>query len=119
MALNSEKRAAASYLADGLTPGEIAEAMQIESSRVSRLLDDEEVKAAYRAELRHRSMSFYAKAVNLAGAMLSDGSAAVVQKAIHEALDAFSDAAEDTTGATVVQVHGMKAPAMPPPAQED
>lgn len=108
-------------LADGMTPGQIAEAMGMEEQRVSILLEDERVLEAYRSELRHRAMAFYAQAVNQAGAMLCSDNAATLQKAIHEALDAFEETARDGGEREItVRVEGIRPPGMPlPPEKEE
>ena len=113
-------RTAARLLADGMSVAEIARRLRRTEDTLLGWMQEAAFMDHYRQRVWQRQVVGYAKAVERIGAMLEDENASVVQRAAHEALEQFEDAALRTSGHELrVRVEGMPELGMPPEVDDE
>ena len=105
--LTDEMKEAARMISEGKSAAEAAGYLKIRTETVEGWLQNGEMLDYTRELLRIRQIVSYARASRKVEEMMEDDSAAVLQKAVHEALERFEDALNvPQTGEITVRVVG-------------
>lgn len=106
---------AARLLAMGLSVREVALRVRRTEDTILGWMDDPAFMDHYRQRVLQSQVVNYARAVERIGAMLEDENPSVVQRAAHEALEQFEDAAMRAGAQELrILVEGMPDIGMPP-----
>lgn len=112
--LTRQMREVARLLALGLSVREIALRVNRKEEVILGWMRDPAVMQLFQERVLQSQVVQYARAVERIGQMLEDESPAVAQRAAHEALEQFEDAAMRMSGREMlVRVEGMPAIGMP------
>jgi len=112
--LTKQMQEAARLLALGLSTQEVALRVKRTEATIVDWMRDPLVMQHYQERVLQSQVVQYARAVERIGQMLEDESPAVAQRAAHEALEQFEDAAMRMSGREMlVRVEGMPAIGMP------
>ena len=112
--LTRQMREVARLLALGLSVREIALRVNRREEVILGWMRDPAVMQLFQERVLQSQVVQYARAVERIGQMLEDESPAVAQRAAHEALEQFEDAAMRMSGREMlVRVEGMPAIGMP------
>ena len=113
--LTKPMQTAARHLARGLSVQETAHRVRRTEETILSWMSDPDFMEQYRRRILQSQIVNYARAVERIGAMLEDENPAVVQRAAHEALEQFEDAAMRMSGQELhIRVEGMPEIGMPP-----
>lgn len=113
--LTKGMKLAAQLLAEGKSIYEVAHQTDCKVETVYEWMRDPRVMELYQEGVLRSKVMSYAKAVSSVERMMGDENLSVAQRAVHEALDQFADAAAQLGGRElVVRVEGMPAIGMPP-----
>lgn len=105
--LTDEMKEAARMLSEGTSVPEAAGYLQVRTETVEEWLKNGEMLEYTRELLRIRQIVAYARASRKVEEMMNDEGPAVVQKAVHEALERFEDALNGPeSGEITVRVTG-------------
>lgn len=118
--LTKPMRMAAHHLARGLSVSETARRVRRTEETILSWMGDPDFMEQYRRRILQSQIVNYARAVERIGAMLEDENPTVVQRAAHEALEQFEDAAMRMSGqAMTIKVEGMPEIGMPPEVDDE
>ena len=118
--LTKPMQSAARHLARGLSIQETAQRVRRTEETILGWMSDAAFMEHYRQRVLQSQVVNYARAVARIGAMLEDENPTVVQRAAHEALEQFEDAAMRMTGQQLcVRVEGMPDIGMPPEVTDE
>ena len=113
-------RTAAHHLARGLSVQETARRVRRTEETILGWMSDPDFMEQYRRRILQSQIVNYARAVERIGAMLEDENPTVVQRAAHEALEQFEDAAMRMSGQEMtIKVEGMPEIGMPPEVDDE
>ena len=112
--LTKQMQEAARLLAMGLSVREVAARVKRTEATIIGWMRDPEVMKHYQERVLQSQVVHYARAVERIGQMMEDENPTVVQRAAHEALEQFEDAAFRLGGQEMlVRVEGMPSIGMP------
>ena len=115
--LTKGMKKAAQLLAEGRGVYEVAHDVGCNVETLYEWMRDPRVMELYQEGVLRTKVMSYAKAVTSVQRMMGDENPTVAQRAVHEALDQFGDAASQLSGRElVVRVEGMPDIGMPPEA---
>ena len=113
--LTKGMKKAAQLLADGRGVYEVAHDVGCNVETLYEWMRDPRVMEMYQEGVLRTKVMSYARAVTSVQRMMGDENPTVAQRAVHEALDQFGDAASQLSGRElVVRVEGMLDIGMPP-----
>ena len=118
--LTKQMQEAARLLALGLSTQEVALRVKRTEATIVDWMRDPLVMQHYQERVLQSQVVQYARAVERIGAMLEDENPTVVQRAAHEALEQFEDAAMRMSGQEMtIKVEGMPEIGMPPEVDDE
>lgn len=118
--LTKRQREAARLLSEGVSEWETAGRVGCSLATLQGWMRDAGFMALYQEGVLRTKVMSYARAVQSVQRMMGDENPTVAQRAVHEALDQFEDAASQLSGRElVVRVEGGPEIGMPPEAADE